>query len=265
MFVSPPEKTYKQNFVLRLVLFVPLALVLLFVFAAVDFDTKKVSPIGWAIIAAAFGLYVFAWWAIGKILLAIHPEGVGFTSAFGEKEVRWEEINETFYYKMDQNLYMHFGLIGLIMAARSSRSGDPMSGGNMYLKISGHDAKQKIVINSQIKDCAEAIRTVLGKVNPRIKIEMKRQIDGGQTVKFGQVTLSRQGIGFKEKPQVAFAEATIKFNGTFLTVKKEGKWLSAFRAPAQKIPNVFVLLDLAEELKLGGAPRPPDPFAHMAR
>jgi hypothetical protein len=151
------------------------------------------------------------------------------------------------------------------MAARASRQGGATSGGHMYLKISVNDPKQKITISSQVKGCAEAIRTVLGKVNPRIKTEIKRQIDGGQTVKFGQVSLSRQGIGFKEKPQVPFAEATIKFNGTFLTVKKEGKWLSVFRAPAQKIPNDFVLLDLAEEMKLGGAPRPPDPFLHMAR
>jgi hypothetical protein len=267
MFISPPEKTYRQTLVHRLLLFIPVALVLLIAFAVVDFDTSKMSPVGWAIVAVTLGLYIFAWWAIGQSSLNFHSEGVSTTGAFGGKEVRWDEISETFFYKVDQNLIVHFGLIGLLMAAASSRqaSGDPMGAGQMSLKFSGRDPKQKIAITSSWRNAPEAVKAVLNKVNPQIKPEIQRKVQGGETVMFGPVTLSRQGIGYKQKPQVSFAEVTIKFNGTYLAVKKEGKWLNVFRAPAQKIPNVFVLLDLAEELKLGGAPRPPDPFLHMAR
>jgi predicted permease len=101
MFISPPEKTYRQTLLLRISLLVIVALVPLFVFAAFDFEPRKMSAAGWGIIAAALGLYVFAWWAISKSLLTIHPEGVAYTTAFGGKEVRWEDIHETFYYKMD--------------------------------------------------------------------------------------------------------------------------------------------------------------------
>ena len=265
MFISPPEKTYGQTLTMRLLLMFPLSMVLLIVFVAADFETSKIGPVSWAMIAVTLGLSVFGWWAISKRLLAFHPEGVAYSTAFGAKELRWEEIGETYYWKIDQNLYVHLGLIGLLMAASASRRGDTMSGGQMNLKLTGLDPKQKISITAQVKDCAEAIRAVLGKVNPRIKPELQRRMQGGETVMFGVVSLSRQGIGFKQKPQVALSEVGVKFNGTYLTVKKEGKWRSEFRAPAQKIPNVFVLLDLIEEIKLGGAARPPDPFAHMAK
>jgi len=102
MFISPPEKTYGHTLVSRLLLFVPVALVLLIAFAVVDFDTSKMAPVGWVIVALTIGLYIFAWWAISKNVLSFHSEGVCSTGAFGGKEVRWDEISETFFHKMDQ-------------------------------------------------------------------------------------------------------------------------------------------------------------------
>jgi hypothetical protein len=264
MFISSPEKTYGQTSTMRVVLLVPLALILIGVFAAIDFDTPKTSPRAWTFVAVIVGLYILSCWAIGKSTLKFHPEGIAHSNVFNTKEIRWEEVAGTYYTKIDQNLYVHFGLVGLLLTAMGAGKSDAQSG-QMNLKILDGEGKKRLNISSMVKDSKTAIREVLNKVNPRIKAELQRQVQGGQTVMFGPVSLSRQGIGFKQKPQVSFAEVTIKFNGTALAVKKEGKWLNEFKAPARKVPNVFVLLDLAEEMKLGGAPRPPDPFAHMGR
>ncbi len=265
MFISPPEKSFRQNYAGRILLLFVAGIIVLTVLALEDFHLQRLSMASLLVLLVTLGLTAFGWWAMSRQSVSLHPEGIECAGTFGTKDLRWEEVTETYFFKIDQNLYVHFGLLGLLFAAAANRRGSSTSKGLMNLRISGGEPKRKLRISSSLKDVAEAIRMVLAKVNPRIKTELGRQIQGGQAVMFGPVSLSREGIGYQQKPQVPFSEAAIKFNGARLTVKKQGKWLNAISVQAQKVPNVFVLLDLAEELKLGGAPRPPDPFAHMAR
>ncbi len=265
MFISPPERTFGQSMTERIILLAIAGFVLLMTLIVGDFDVAHLSQTSLIVIFLTFGILGLAWWLIAKRTVSFHPEGIQISNAFGAKEMTWEETQETVFSKQDQNLYVHFGLIGLIFAAAASRQGDTMSGGLLTLEIRGGMPRRKLKIGSSVKHADQAIRQVLNRVNPNLKSEFQRQLNNGQTIYFGPVSLSRQGIGFKEKPQVPFAEATIKFNGSQFTVKQTGKWLNAVSTRAQKLPNVFVLLDLAEEFKLGGQSRPPDPLAHMMR
>ncbi len=79
----------------------------------------------------------------------------------------------------------------------------------------------------------------------------------------GQVSLSRQGIGYKCKPEAPFTLAKIKFNGMRFWVKEKGKWLDAFGVPARQVRNVFVLLEMAGELQGNTASPMSNPQAYM--
>ncbi len=258
MFNSPPERTFSQTYVARILVFILVLGVVFIVLAIADLEVNKVPLIGWVIIAATLGLFAFFWEWSAKRRLNIHPEGVSFGAGSSSKDFRWEEIAETRYYQMN-NAAIHFGLIGMLVANYSSGGINTKSGS---LEIRGADGK-KFTVNTMLSHGDQAIQLVLGRVNPRLKADIVRRLNGGESVAFGPVNLSRQGVSFKDKPEVAFNLAEIKFNGMRFRVKEKGKWMDAIGVPARQVPNIFVLLEIASELQGTAASPMSNPQAYM--
>jgi hypothetical protein len=258
MFMSPPEATYREMLTGRVAVLLLVIVVVFMVLVVADFDMKNLGPGSWITIAITGALYAYFWQWSAKRQLTIHPEGVSFSGLHSSKDLRWEEISETRYFQIMNPAYTQLGLIGILMASYSSKGGKQGS-----LDIYGTDGKKKFTIGTSLKNGEAARRQVLARVNPRLKADLARRLGGGEPIAFGLVILSRQGIGFKNKPEVPFAEAEIKFNGMRLRVKRKGKFLDAFGAPARKIPNVFILLEMADDIQRGGAPRQQDPMQFM--
>jgi hypothetical protein len=191
--------------------------------------------------AAVFGVlfaYALVW---TKTTVTIHDEGISYKSPFSQKDLRWNEITETRYGQQAMNLAVHFGLIGLIVAAMGRGNGKVIRS----LELIG---PQKIVINSNIRDLEEVVRLVLAAVNPRLRQEAERMLNSGATVSFGKISLSPSGVIWKSKEPIPYAAIIkCKIDGSMLRVKAEGKWLDNIAVTVKKIPNVFVLLDLIEE------------------
>src|SRR5262249_9742798 len=59
---------------------------------------------------------VALWVAIGKNALIISDAGIRRESLFGQQEMSWSQIVETRYQVVPVNVYMHFGLIGALIA-----------------------------------------------------------------------------------------------------------------------------------------------------
>ena len=133
-----------------------------------------------ALVAVAVGL----WIVLGKSTLIVSDSGVRRESAFGQQEMAWSQVAETRYQVIPINVYMHFGLVGALVAMASKKS----SRAQLSLELIGRDRK-KLKVTSNFRNADEAIGIILGRINPPKVQDVKARIQKGQTVCFGPVGL----------------------------------------------------------------------------
>ncbi|HLJ87503.1 MAG TPA: DUF6585 family protein [Candidatus Angelobacter sp.] len=246
MFPSPAQHTFKYTLVWAIaaaVLFLPLL-----GWALYDLSQRHAfEPVLW-FFAGLFGLlFAFAWiWT--RTQVTIHGEGISYKSLFKEEDLRWEEIKETRYSQQPVNVSIHFGLIGLLIAALA-RSKDKMV---RSLQVIG---PRSITIGSNIRKGSDAAQLVLARVNPRLRQDLDRVLNAGGTVSFGKISLSPQGIIWKAKEPIPYnTVGKCRIDGAILRIKAEGKWLDNIAIGVKKVPNVFIFLDMVEEKRQAHAP-----------
>lgn len=244
MLPSPPQYTFRDTYVWRIVAGLPFAALL--AWGIYDYSAShSFDVVLWSFIAVSAALFAFACgWAAAK-RISIHAEGVAYKSMLGEKDLRWEEITETRYVQQPVNAGAHFGLIGLLVSALATR-GKGGGAANRTFKIIGRT--QRISLNSNVRDVQEAIRLVLAAVNPRFRQEAERALNSGRAVSFGNISLSPAGVIWKSKEAIPYnAIKVCRLDGAMLRIKAEGKWLDNIATNSGKVPNVFVLLDIIDE------------------
>lgn len=241
MFPSPAQRTFRENFLARIL--AGIALVgAAFIGAVVYSEDQQLDPVFWvfAVPVALFFIYICIWSA--KRRITIHQEGISYKSLMSEKDLMWEQIAGYRYGQQPVNLYMHFGLIGLLLSIRK--------GTNMqqWLEVLG---PTNIKITANFRDAQEAMRAVLEQVNPRLREQAERTLSSGGNVSFGGIELSPAGVIWKGKEPIPYnAIVKCKIEGAFLRIKAEGKWLDNVAVNVRKVPNVFILLDLVEQRRI---------------
>jgi hypothetical protein len=112
-------------------------------------------------------------------------------------------------------------------------------------------------LTPNLRDVDEAIRLVLAAVNPPMRKEAETLLNGGGTVQFGDLSLVPQGVVWKKKEPIPYSSIVkCKLDGKNLRIKAEGKWLDNVSVAAEKIPNLFVALEIIEEKRASSAPGP---------
>ncbi len=257
MLISPAEVTYKQNLVLRLLLLLPVLLA--WVMAGILYaDASKIEPVS-AIIAVLTTLVCgWGWVSIGKAELSLHAEGVRKQTVFGTSELRWDEITQTLFQQTttSQMAGAHLGLLGILIAGLSKKG----KAASMTLTLRSAEGR-KLVISSNWQNAEDLVRKVLTRVDARLKAEFRKRIQQGETVLFGKIGLSQSGVSWKNKTPIPFTSvAKAYIGGSNFRLKGEGKWLDTISVNTKSVPNVFVLIDLIEELKAGGKGMDTDPI-----
>lgn len=222
-------------------------------------DSHELSPWLSGITLAVLALTVFAFIAIGKIEVRGHDEGLLRVSLFGVQEIPWNEVVEYRYKQVPQNYGAHFGLIGLLVVLLARRGSD---GAQMLrsLKVKGREGKP-IVISANVSNIEEVIRQVLSNLNPRLLSESRNMVKSGLEAEFGKIKLTQQGLIWKKKDPVPYQSFTKpRIDGQKLRIKVQGKWLDLVAVDLDSVPNVFVLLDLMDEMMLQGMAESPDPL-----
>jgi hypothetical protein len=190
------------------------------------------------VIAAAF-----AWIAIGKTVLTINEQGVHRESILGVQEIPWGAIQETRYRVVPINVYAHFGLVGALIAM-SSKSAKA----NLTLELISNDGK-RLKITSNFSNAKEAIGLILSRVLPPMIKDAQARLQRGETVKFGDLALSATQVSWKNKTNIPVSEVEkAEIVGSYLQLKRRGKWLSAIKIQSHKVPNVLVFLEALESL-----------------
>jgi len=246
MFHSPAEKTYRYRAVLR---YWPWAPILIGgVVCYLVYNGSNLKTLGW--IAGGCAILSLIWWkATASPRLEFHREGIDYTGVFGEKTIPWDEITETRYHHqlMAQALGWHFGLVGALIAARAAKRPDAKKASQTLAVVSPN---AKLTIASSFENFDEILDIIFSKVNPRIKAAAQKAIAGGGTASFGKIQLSSAGVIWKNKEPIPYSRiSSAGIEGQSFRIKAEGKWLALVSIRSQKVPNIFVLTELIQEMK----------------
>jgi len=253
------ERKFGQTYAIRILLALLMLGPLLLAWAIVDKPDPSTNPILTWISVAVVVCYLVLWVAIGKTVLTISDQGVKRESILGSQEILWSQISETRYLVRPVRVGAHFGLIGVLVSAASSKS----SVANLVLTLISSDGK-RLRVTSNFQKAKEAIGIIFGRVLPQMVAGAKAKIQHGEAVTFGQLTLTATNVTWKGDPPIPLSEiSSAEIVGSNLKLKHSGKWLSAVSVKSEKIPNVLVFLEVLESL----APKPTsgeiDPLARV--
>jgi len=250
MFISPPARTCGYGTIWRVLAWVPAALWVFIAALAYGADEKLTEP-GWlGSGAACAGLSFFLHQLLSREQVSIHQEGIAHSGLFGAREIPWAEVKETRYQQITaaQAAGAHFGLIGMLVAAAASRKGGGAKS-SQNLQVVGQDGG-KINLSNLHQGHKEVMQTILARVNERLLPEKRALLRQGGEVEFGKLKLSLQGVTWKDKAPVPFAELEFAgIGGSNFRLKAKGKWLDLVSVGVRSIPNVFVALDLITEMR----------------
>ena len=253
MIVSPARSTLRYSYIVQFAVLFP---VLLFAFiaylAVVNGSNDPSNPAVLSALGTCTLVCVVLFVYLRKNVVSIHDEGLIQRRLFlAEKQIEWKDVSETRYRQtaLAQDLMLHFGLLGALISPFVGK-GESSKKGTQELKIVGKN-KTSITLSNYFVNVREAIRTTLDRVNPVIMEQTRSQLRQGKEVRFGDLVIASSGVTFKKK-RLAYSEMeSVKVSGREFRVKQTGKWLDAVVVPSQKIPNIFVAIDLIEELRQG--------------
>jgi hypothetical protein len=237
------ERTYRQNSAWRaalaLLIFLPIAIA----WSVLDDSTPTANPILMWITAGASLLFIAACVAIGKTVLTITEQGVRRESVFGRQEVFWSQVKETRYVERPIRLGAHFGLIGMIMTAATKSA----NRSKLVLTIISSEGT-RLKVTSNFRQAREAANAILAKILPTMIASSRSRLQGGEILRFGSITLTLTDLAWKSLPGVPLTELEkAEIASGSLRVKRTGKWTNFISISSDKIPNVFVLLELLDE------------------
>ena len=237
------EHRFGVAYTARILLVVVVASVLAGLWLSQDDPSTTSHPtLFWVSIALCIAAVVF-WIALSKSALIISDSGVRRESVFGQQEMAWSQITETRYQVVPINVYGHFGLIGILIAMSSKKSGRAHL--NLELISQG---RRKLKVTSNYSKADEAIGLILSRILPPMVQNTKSKLQRGETVQFGGLGLSATAVTWKGN-SIPVSEITgAELVRSHLQIKRRGKWLSAVSVRSNKIPDVLVFLDVLESL-----------------
>jgi hypothetical protein len=182
------------------------------------------------------------WVALGKTVLVVSDSGVRRESVLGLQEIAWSQIAETRYRVVPIKMYVHFGLIGAIVAL-SRKSGRAQ----LTLELISNDS-EKLKVTSNFRQADEAIGMILGRILPPMVQKVKARLQRGETVQFGGVGLSATAVTWKGNSTPISQITKAQLVRTHLQVKRQGKWRNAISVRSDKVPDLVVFLEVLESL-----------------
>ena len=238
------------------------ALVALFFLAGIWISQPDTRPsshpeLVWSSVGVLAAVAAF-WILFGKNALIISDAGIRRESAFGQQEMAWGQVTETRYRIIPINVYGHFGLLGMILAA-SSKSGKAQ----LQLELISNDGK-KLKITSNYRNSGDAMGLILARILPPMVQDVKARLQRGETVQFGNnLGLSATTVTWKKTSIPVSQISKAELLRTNLVIKREGKWMAAVTVRSDKVPNVLVFLEalesVAPQIKASGV----DPLARV--
>lgn len=238
------ERTFRQTTAWRAALAVLMYLPIAIAWSTVDDPSPAANPVLLWVTVGVTVLYATIYIAIGKTILTITEQGVRRESVFGRQEIFWSQIKETRYVERPVRIGAHFGLIGMIMAAATRSS----TRSKMTLTLISSEGTL-LKVTSNFRQAKDAANTILTKILPEMIESCRSRLQRGEILRFGSISLTGTDLAWKSRPGVPLTElGSAELAAGYLKVKRAEKWRTFISIGSDKIPDVFVLLELLDEM-----------------
>jgi uncharacterized protein DUF6585 len=256
--LSFAERRYRKSYNIRVAIAaLTFSLLYLLWFVAGEPELAPHTMFFWTCVTAAV-IYAAIFVVIEQTVLTVSDQGIRHESIFAAEEIRWEEVSETRYRARPSKPRMPMGLFAYIVAViRKPRRV------KLRLIVQTSDGRQ-IKITTSYRHAREAISIILGQILPRMTASVRARVESGQTVTFGQLTLSGTAATWKSRTPIPLADITrAEIVGRNLQLKCSGRWTSALKVRSDSIPNVLVFLEVLEAIAPRLRPTRIDPLARV--
>ena len=238
------QRTFRQSTTTRMALAVLLFLPLGIAWSLVDDPNPTANPGLMWITAATAVVYMALCVVIGKTILTISEQGVRRETVFGVQEIPWSQIKETRYLEKPVRVGAHFGIIGMMMSAAAKSAAKS----SIVLTVISSDGGF-LKVTSNFRQAKDAANAILAQILPAMLAATRSRLRRGETVRFGTIALTSTDLAWKSQPGVPLPElASAEIVGADLKIKCVGKWRNFISIRSDKVPDVFVLLELLDEM-----------------
>lgn len=126
--------------------------------------------------------------------------------------------------------------------------------GTQYLYTVIRVDGMRLKLTGWYKGIAELGQTIAREVT-RVQLPLAfAAVQRGETITFGDLTVNGAGIAAAGKGAVPWYEIqAVQISRGYVSVRRAGRWLAWSGQPASKIPNLFVFLTLADQLRAAAA------------
>lgn len=170
---------------------------------------------------------LFQFWLKRDVGAALYERGFAYKDAQGVHQVRWEDIEAVW-----QNITRHYV------------NGIPT--GTTYVYTVQTKDHTKYLLDKYLADVqklgTEVQRCTSAELGPRYW----QAIQGGQTLQFGPLAISQQGITAGAKSLKWSELKAIRIRAGVISVKRDKGWFDWTRVTVPQIPNFFVFIALAQ-------------------
>ncbi|MBV9615825.1 MAG: hypothetical protein JO031_10260 [Ktedonobacteraceae bacterium] len=239
--LGTPQQEYRVRYTRMILVCGIISLLLWFGFAFLAYnmytsprninDSNNVPiVIGVGVMFLLIGLYCLLYPVLYRSWhVYVYSEGFAFTKGSKVDAFRWDQID--CMWQAITRRYMN----GIYM-------------GTLYkYTVRGMNGRQ-VVLNNRIADVG-SLGAIISDMVTRVKLpQVLAAFRAGQTITFGRLSVSLQGVS-NGKELVPWSQIKeIGVSRGYVTVRKEGKWLSWSSVQVAKIPNFFIFFALVNTI-----------------
>jgi hypothetical protein len=234
--ISEHRRMKKSTFVFTVVPIICFAVGIFFFIAGFWTNGSIKESVSSLILALIFFACGVPLWVIARrerdLLLRTFTDGLSYRRNHQEMAARWGDV---------ENVYENI----------ETRSVNGVPAGTFYkYTIELKDGK-KIRTSERLAEMENFSRTIRAQLFPRLFVEAVEHYKSGADVKFGEITINKSGIGYRQKLlSWNSLRETQMINGHLKIIGADGNkaWATVLLA---KIPNNFVLTALLDDIFKG--------------
>jgi hypothetical protein len=149
---------------------------------------------------------------------------------------------------------MRWDAVGSVLQRITKTYTNGIYTGTQYLYTLTRSDGLRLKLTGWYKGIAQLGQTIAREVT-RVQLPPAfAAVQRGQTIAFGDLTVNAAGIAAAGKGAVPWSEIqAVQIARGYVSVRRSGRWLAWSGQPASKIPNLFVFLTLADQLRAAAA------------
>ena len=228
---APTSRNVKLNKIAGLIIGVPGAALIIAGAILIFSDTRLFCLLIFGLCGVALGVWSYIrGLQQAELRVVLYPEGLVHTQRSGTAAYRWDEIKE-----VRQRII------------KTRQRGGPSSTSHVYTIVDAQG--REATFDDKLSTNVQALgQTIQEKVTKRLLPQAIQAYNTGETLAFGKLSLSKEGLNTGKETVPWEQIESIGFRAGKIELKRKDKRFASLIAGVDQIPNVYVFMALAKSV-----------------